>query len=171
MPVIGVSKRESVDAVTATWLYEKQLYGPVSFSDSGWCWWLTSDSAGPAACEMDVHLSGKTAAVTLLGQKEAQARFYYRIDPQKSSQQSAPYFAKRIRQKSFKRLGALLGKNNSLMGVSHGTAELAHNLALARYTHHGIDTYAFGEFFRFGLPAQQLLIQEYLEGWTPFGTM
>ncbi|MCQ4318929.1 hypothetical protein [Stutzerimonas stutzeri] len=143
----------------------------MSFSASGWQWWLVEDSARAPAQLLDDYLqTGHSAGVTLLREKAIKSRRCYRLAP--SALPVTPrYFAKQLTLMPRKRLGALLGQSNPLVGYSHGTAELAYNLALWERTPHGVKTFALGEYFRNGLPVQQVLLQEYLEDWQPFNVV
>lgn len=142
--------------------------GQMVFSNSAWRWWLFDKSAYEPAEMMDRFLgAGHSAGITPLGGKANQSRLYYRLDA--AQQPGTPrYFAKLMKQRPRARLGALLGSHSPVIGCSHGTAELAHSLALHERTSHGVRTFAFGECFRAGLPERQVLLQEYLDGWQPF---
>lgn len=145
--------------------------GPVAFSDSGWRWWLIEGHAGLPARTIDHYFrTGDSSGITLLREKAAKSRRFYRIAPT-TLPDSPHYFAKQMTLPPRKRLGALLGRSNPLVGYSHGTAELSHNLALNEQTAHGVRTFAFGEYFRGGLPVQQVLLQEYLVDWQPFNAV
>lgn len=138
------------------------------FSESGWRWWLLDEAAKQPARMLDRFLWKKEAdGITLLSEKALKARRAYRLALSDCSGTSL-YFAKQMALVSRKRLGGLLGGSNLLVGFNHGTAELAHNLALHERTIHGVQTFAFGEYFRYGLPVQQILLQEYLTDWQPF---
>lgn len=146
-----------------------RFQGPVALSDSGWRWWLADECALVPVRMLDAHLQGgATTGITLLREKGARSRRLYRLA---SGQQAPVYFAKQMALAPHKRLGALLGHSSALLGFSHGTAELAGNLALSERTAHGVRTFAFGERFFCGLPAQQVLLQEFLVGWQPFGAV
>lgn len=145
--------------------------GPMSFSASGWQWWLVDDSARAPAQLLDDYLrTGHSAGVTLLREKAAKSRRCYQVAPLTPAD-PRHYFAKQMALAPRKRLGALLGRSHPLVGYSHGTAELVHNLALWERTPHGVRTFALGEYFRNGLPAQQVLLQEYLQDWQPFNVV
>ncbi|ACO80562.1 hypothetical protein AvCA_44440 [Azotobacter vinelandii CA] len=144
--------------------------GPLVFSGSGWRWWLADEAAQVPARLLDRFLQdGDPAGITLLRERaeKHKSRRIYRLQPPESPD-SPGYFVKQMALTPRKRLGALLGCSSPLVGVSHGTAELAHNLALNERTVHGVGTFAFGEYFRCGLPVQQILLQEYLAGWQAF---
>lgn len=144
------------------------FHGPMAFSASGWQWWLADDHARVPARLLDDYLqTGHSAGVTLLREKAVQARRCYHLAPS-AARVTPPFFAKQLTLTPRKRLGALLGRSHPLVGCSHGTAELAYNLALWERTPHGVRTLALGEYFRNGLPVQQVLLQEYLEDWQPF---
>lgn len=144
--------------------------GPLAFSGSGWRWWLADEDAQVPARLFDRFLlEGDPAGVTLLrerAEKDKSRRIYRLVPPERPDVPG--YFVKQMTLIPRKRLGALLGCSSPLVGMSHGTAELAHNLALSERTAHGIRTFAFGEYFRCGLPARQVLLQEYLAGWQGF---
>lgn len=143
--------------------------GPLALSGSGWRWWLADAEAQAAARLVDRYLAtGEAAGMALLREKAGRARRIYRLVPPERPE-TPGYFVKQMALGPRKRLGALLGYSGPLLGVSHGTAELAHSLALAERTRHGVRTLAFGEYFRCGLPVRQVLLQEYLAGWQPFG--
>ena len=145
--------------------------GPVAFSNSGWQWWLGEGQAHRPAQTIDHHFhAGAGSGVTLLREKAARSRRLYSLAPP-SLPATPRHFVKQMAVSPRKRLGALLGCSNALLGFSHGTAELAHNLALHERTVHGVRTFAFGEYFRHGLPVQQVLLQEYLLGWQPFNVV
>lgn len=148
-----------------------QFAGPVAFSGSGWRWWLADEGAQIPARMFDHYLqTGDPAGITLLREKAAKSRRFYRLAAPWGLPDTPGYFVKQMTLIPRKRLGALLGCSNPLVGCSHGTAELARGLTLNERTVHGIRTFAFGEYFRFGLPAQQVLLQEYLAGWQSFTT-
>lgn len=146
----------------------RQFHRPVMLSGSGWRWWVMDESARQAVRTLDRYLWNKDAeGVTLLTEKAAKLRSTYRLALSEPSGTSL-YFAKQVAQVPRKRLGGLLGSDNVLLGFNHGTAELAYNLALDERTTHGVKTFAFGEYFQCGLPARQVLLQEYLTEWQPF---
>lgn len=133
---------------------------PVAFSDSGWRWWLGDRQAHRPAQAMDRYFdAGREPGVTLLREKAGTSRQLYHLAPP-GAPPTSPCFVKQMAVSPRKRLGALLGRSNSLLGFSHGTAELAHNLALDERTAHGVQTLAFGEYFQRGMPVHQVLMQE-----------
>lgn len=163
------------ESLGARWLrphfLTAQFAGPVTFSGSGWCWWLADEGAQIPARMFDHYLqAGDSTGITLLREKAAKSRRLYRLAAPSGLPDTPSYFVKQMALIPRKRFGALLGCSNPLVGCSHGTAELARNLALNERTVHGIRTFAFGEYFRFGLPVQQVLLQEYLAGWQSFTT-
>ncbi|MGQ7242107.1 hypothetical protein ACUN9V_01435 [Salinicola sp. V024] len=140
----------------------------MTFSNSGWRWWLADGRAALPARTIDHYFrTGDSSDITLLREKAVKSRRFYRIAPT-TSPESPQYFAKQMALLPRKRLGALLGRSNPLVGYSHGTAELLYNLTLNEQTAHGVRTFTFGEYFRRGLPVQQVLLQEYLVDWQPF---
>jgi hypothetical protein len=140
----------------------------VAFSDSGWRWWLIEGRAALPARTIDHYFrTGDSSGITLVREKVAKSRRFYRIAPT-ALPDSPHYFAKQMALLPRKRLGALLGRSNPLVGYSHGTAELLYNLTLNEQTAHGVRVFAFGEYCRHGLPVQQVLLQEYLVDWQPF---
>jgi len=149
----------------------RHFYGPAKFSESGWRWWLTDESALQAVLLLDRYLwKNEGEGITPMTEKALKCRRTYRLAPPEEAG-SAPYFAKQMALPARKRLGALLGSDSPLLGSSHGTAELAYNLTVDGRTQHGVRTFAFGEYCRYGLPVQQVLLQEYLTDWHPFGAV
>ncbi len=143
---------------------------PLGFSASGWRWWLADEDEGvrEALLLFDHYLeTGEATGVSLLRDKAARSRWIYHVSPAGAAEEPG-YFVKQMVLAPRKRLGALLGCSNPWLGCVHGTAELARNLELHERTRHGIRTFAFGEYFRWGLPAGQVLVQEYLAGWQSF---
>ncbi|RKQ96845.1 hypothetical protein C7446_2705 [Kushneria sinocarnis] len=148
--------------VRPRWM-RRRLEGPWRGSGSGWQWWL-ADPAGRRPAELfDDFLRQDSPQVVALRAKQTRSRWCYRIDDADTAERH--WFAKRMVLPRHHRLGALLGVSHRWLGLTHGSAEFRHALALEQRTSLGVGMLALGEQLEFGLPTRQVLISSWLGDW------
>ena len=140
---------------------QRHFQGPITFGQSPWQWWLTDDACALSAAQrMDVFLNQDQAGKGIETLRTFKGRSTYRIHAE-----NGDCFAKCIPLLTLrKRIGALTGHQNMLLGFDHGSAEVDNTLVLHERTGHGLPVYCLGERLDHGLPRQQLLIQPWLDG-------
>lgn len=135
---------------------------PISFGTSPWQWWIADDARALAAAQrMDACLQHDDASDGIETLRTFKGRSTYRIHAEDGDcfAKTIPLFTLR------KRIGALTGHQNRLLGFDHGSAEVDNTLTLHEQTGYGLPVYCLGERLSHGLPDQQVLIQPWLEGW------
>ena len=139
---------------------QRHFHGPIRFTGSSWQWWLADDErALSAARRMDAFLNHAQTGSGIETLRTFKGRSTYRIHAD-----GGDCFAKRIPLLTLrKRVGALTGHQNALLGFDHGSAEVNNTLFLHEHSDYGLPVYCLGEYMRHGLPLQQLLIQPWLE--------
>lgn len=111
-----------------------------------------------------MHRSKGNDEVTTLRERKGRSIFRIHAD-------TGDFFAKEIELPALrKRLGAWAGRQGSLFGYDHGSAEVDNTLTLNERTRQGLDVLCVGECLLGGIPTHQLLIQPWLDGWIGLGT-
>ena len=138
---------------------QRHFHGPVRFPGSNWQWWVADEErALSAACRMDAFLKDAQKSQGVHTLRTFKGRSIYRLHDS-----AGDFFAKRIPLLTLrKRIGALTGHQNALLGFDHGSAEVNNTLFLNEKTGYGLPVYCLGEYQQHGLPLQQLLIQPWL---------
>ncbi|MFC0337789.1 hypothetical protein SAMN05421848_1418 [Kushneria avicenniae] len=137
----------------------RQFHGPIRFPGSDWQWWVANEGhALSAARRMDAFLGNDQNDQGVNTLRTFKSRSIYHLHDT-----TGDCFAKRIPLLTLrKRIGALTGHQNVLLGFDHGSAEVSNTLFLHEHTDYGLPVYCLGEHMRHGLPLQQLLIQPWL---------
>lgn len=146
---------------------------PYKVSDSGWIWWVKDLSLLDYILNLERFLYTKDSKdiKVLKGQgipEHPNKRYYYKIF--NTNNTSSNYFVKySVNIPTRKRIGALFNFGNFLFGRNHLTSECIKTEKFYELSQeYGLPVLAFGEYIKFGLPKEQILIQPFLDNYVTF---
>jgi hypothetical protein len=147
--------------------------GPYKVSDSGWIWWVKDLSLLDYSLKLErfLHTKDSKDIKVLKGEgipEHPNKRYYYKIF--NANNKSSNYFVKHgVNIPVIKRIGALFNFDNFLFGRNHLTSEcIKTEKFYALSQKYGLPVLALGEYMKFGLPKEQILIQPFLDNYVTF---
>lgn len=147
--------------------------GPYKISDSGWIWWVKDLSLIDYILNLErfLHTKDSKDIKVLKGEgipEHPNRRYYYKIF--NTNNRSSNYFVKHsVNIPTKKRIGALFNFGNFLFGWNHLTCEcIKTEKFYALSQQYGLPVLALGEYMKFGLPKEQILIQPFLDNYVTF---
>jgi serine/threonine protein kinase len=165
------------NASKATRLYKPPILtelfrGPYKLSQPGWIWWVKTPDVLESLSVIDRFFGDKNSDNVMLLELgnirdcHLKRRYYRFIDP---NIPSLCYFAKHNIKISFKkRVGGLLAIRGPFVGRLHMTMECINTAKLSINTPFGVPVLAFGEYIKYGMPKEQIIIQPFLKDYKTF---